>query len=70
MTTYKQLKANWKAADNPFWHKVGNWCSIVGGIVGPVVILIIVPAQYQSVLFTAWAALMAAIKAGTKLTTK
>ena len=68
MTALKQAQTNWAKPDHPFWKKVGNFAVIVAGPVGTLSILVLVPQPYKEASIAAWSAIVAAIKAGTKLT--
>lgn len=59
-----------KAPDHPVWKRIGNWAAIIGAPAGTLLILIFVPAPYKEPAVATWAAIMAALKAGTKLTTQ
>ena len=69
MTTAKRIRRAWNRPDNPTWRKVGNIAVMVAGPVGTLAILIFVPAPFKDASIAAWSALVAAVKAGTKLTT-
>jgi hypothetical protein len=56
--------------DNPFWRKVGNFAVIIAGPVGTLAILIFVPAPFKEPGIAAWSAIVAGIKAASKLTVK
>jgi len=66
----KEIQSRIEQPDHPFWKRVGNFAVIVAGPIGTLAILIFVPVAYKDASVAAWAALVAAIKAGTKLTTK
>lgn len=69
-TQIKQIKTVIAKPDHPFWRKVGNWAVLVGAPIGTLAILILVPDPYKQPSIAAWSAIMAAIKGGSKLTTK
>ena len=62
--------SNWNKPDHPFWKKVGNFAAIIAGPVGTLVIVIFVPEPFKNASVASWAAIVAAIKATTKLTTE
>ena len=70
MTTLEQAKKDWKKPDNPRWNKIGNAAIFIAQPLGILAILIFVPTEYKDASVAAWVAIITALKAGTKLTTK
>ncbi len=70
MTALKRIESNWNKPDNPVWRKIGNFAVLIAGPVGTLAILIFVPPAFKDASIAAWSALVAAVKVGTKLTTK
>jgi hypothetical protein len=70
MTAIEKIQSTWNKPDNPFWKKVGNFCTIIASPAGTLAILIFVPEPFKQASIAVWVSIMAAIKATTKLTVK
>jgi hypothetical protein len=63
-----KIKAQIAKPDHPLWRKISNWIIILGGPMASFAIRFFVPEPYQEVANQILIALLAAIKAGSKLT--